>query len=478
MHPAARRTDRRLAVLNRRRATARRVRLSILLRALLATTLLALLSSPARADVAGRGGGGSGSARPDPVVAALSAAAYPLAGTSPHGPLGDLRPLGRAVGDAPIVGVGEATHGSHQFFTLQHRIFRYLAGKKGFTSFAREAGWNAGLRIDHWVRTGEGDIRQIMREVFQSEDRLWNNREYLRLFEWMRAYNSRHERKVRFTGDDIVPVEPELYDRVLTYVRAHYPELCGQFAELYRGHPRGGVLEATREFKSRPREQRLDLADRAQQAYKLLRAQRPGPDREKYEFTVQHARVIAQNTRFYAFDTNDEDQLVAQDLYRDKQMAANLTWWHEHTGDRILLAAHDGHVALVSNSPEYPRPQGAFLRDRFGSGYVSLRTGFGRASFVAYDNDSTETPPPLRHFTVGPPAPGTNERTLDRVPFRDYLLDLRTVPPPARQWLTVARPTREIGTLWPVPPADTALRPSSDLLIHLRRVDAARLLPE
>ncbi|MFE1454046.1 erythromycin esterase family protein [Streptomyces sp. NPDC058735] len=160
-------------------------------------------------------------------------------------------------------------------------------------------------------------------------------------------------------------------------------------------------------------------------------------------------------------------------LYRDEQMAASLTWWHRFKGDRILLAAHDGHGALVSDSPEYPRPQGAFLRDRFGGGYVSLRTGFGRGSFVAYGPDTT-----LGTFTAGPPGPGSNEHRLERVPFRDCLLDLRTVPEPARRWLSVPRPTREIGTVWPVPPAPTALRPSSDPLVHLHRVEAARLLPE
>ncbi|MET9390745.1 erythromycin esterase family protein [Streptomyces sp. NPDC006624] len=435
--------------------------------ALLLTLLLSLLVQLDAPRAHGREGS------TDPVVAALTEAARPLAGTEPYGDLRDLRPLGRAVGDAVIVGVGEATHGSHDFFTFQHRVFRHLAREKGFTSFAREAGWNAGLRIDQWVLTGEGDIRQIMREVLQSEDRLWNNQEYLDLFRWMREYNTRHDRKVRFVGDDIVPVEPELYDRVLDYVARHHPDRYRRFSELYRDHPAGSVLEATREFKSRPQQQRLDLARRARQAHALLRSLPPGPDRREFRLTVQHARVIAQNTRFYSFDTDDEEQLVQQDLYRDEQMAANLTWWHRFTGDRILLAAHDGHVALVSNSPEYPRPQGAFLRDRFGGGYVSLRTSFGRGSFVAYGPENT-----LRTFTVGPPAPGTNEHTLDRVPFRDYLLDLRTVPEPARRWLDVPRPTREIGTVWPVPLAPTALRPSSDLLVHLHRVDAARLLPE
>ncbi|WP_436791212.1 erythromycin esterase family protein [Yinghuangia sp. YIM S10712] len=413
-----------------------------------------------------------------PVVATLTGAADPLFTTEPVGGQADLGPLGRAVGDSVIVGLGEATHGTHQFFTLQHRVFRYLAEQKGFTTFAREAGWNAGLRINAWIQTGEGDIRQIMREVFQSSDRLWNNEEYLDLFLWMRAFNMRHSPKLQFTGNDIAPVEPELYDRVTAYVAHRLPELSATINELYRGHPTGSVLAATREFTSRPQDQRLDFAERARQAYELLRSQRPGDDLKAFEWTVQHARVIAQNTRFYSFDSLDEEQRIQQDLYRDAQMAANLTWWYEHTGSKTLLTAHDGHVAYVSNSPYYPRPEGAFLRDRFGNGYTSIRTSFGAGSFLAYDADSTQEPSPLGVFTVGPPLPDSNEYTLDKVPYRDYLLDMRTVRPPARQWLTVARPTFEIGVSWPAPLPDTPLSPSSDLLIHLHHADAARLLPE
>ncbi|MEU5096565.1 erythromycin esterase family protein [Streptomyces sp. NPDC020996] len=64
------------------------------------------------------------------------------------------------------------------------------------------------------------------------------------------------------------------------------------------------------------------------------------------------------------------------------------------------------------------------------------------------------------------PARGTNEYILDLVPHPDHLLDLRTVRQPAREWLTEARPTREIGTEWPGAPAVTWLLRSSDLLIH------------
>ncbi|MFE7907426.1 hypothetical protein [Streptomyces albogriseolus] len=98
--------------------------------------LLALLLSAVLTAAPARAGGYT----PDPVVGELTRAASAPASGEPMDTLGDLRPLGRAVDGAVIVGVGEATHGSHQFFALQKRVFRYLAEEKGFTALAQGGG--------------------------------------------------------------------------------------------------------------------------------------------------------------------------------------------------------------------------------------------------------------------------------------------------------------------------------------------------
>lgn len=102
----------------------------------------------------------------DPVVGALDRAAHPLRTVEPVGDTRDLRPRGRMVGDARVVGLGEATHSSYDFFTLRHRVFRHLVEREGFRT--------SGPRLNSYVVHG-----------------LRNTEEYLRLVEWMRAYNAR-----------------------------------------------------------------------------------------------------------------------------------------------------------------------------------------------------------------------------------------------------------------------------------------------
>jgi erythromycin esterase len=389
-------------------------------------------------------------------------------------PLGDLRPLEKAVGSATIVGVGEATHGSSEFFTTKHRLFRYLVEHQGFTTYALEANWSAGLRLNDHVLYGKGDPRTIMREEFQESYLIWHTREYLDLIRWMRQHNLRHpQRPVQFMGNDLAYAGPRLFDEVTGYVAEHYPRLLPEFRRLYAAsRPTGGVEETIKANLRRPLPERRAMAADVQRALALLERQRPGPDLQRHAWVVQHARAIAQTGTEFSYDLFDPAQVGAAMRYRDQVMAENTVWWQRRTGHRMLLSAHNGHVRLETNSPElYPKVQGTFLREMVGDDYVSVGFTFGRGSFNALD--LTDPAEPLRTFSVGPPAPGSNEHTLERVAPHDYYLDLRTAPRAARAWLGATRPSRDIGNAWPAEPEPLRLATSYDVLIHLHRVTAA-----
>ncbi|MFC8495174.1 erythromycin esterase family protein [Streptomyces sp. NPDC057235] len=396
-------------------------------------------------------------------------------------PLADLRPLDRMVGSATVVGVGEATHSSAEFFTAKHRIFEYLVEEKGFTAFALEASWSTGLLIDAWVRTGRGDIEAIMRDEFQESYRLWNTGEYLDLFRWMREHNRLHpDRQVRFVGNDLGYAGPNLFDAVTAYVSRTRPALLPRFRELYReSRPAGGVEEWMKGYLDRPLAERRRMAGDVDRALALLERQRPGGGAgalEAHAWAVQHARAIAQVGTEYAHDFATPEGVAAAMLYRDRVMAENTVWWQRRTGHRMLLSAHNGHVGYVTSRPEqYPRLQGAFLRDALGRDYVSVGASFGRGSFHAHDTGAPGEP--LRVFTVGPLGPDSGAHTLDRVAPEPFYLDLRRTTPAARAWLGTPRPERNIGTAypWEGDVAPGRLSASYDLLIHFPRISAARL---
>jgi erythromycin esterase len=407
----------------------------------------------------------------DDPVAALAHDALALHSTEPYGDLRDLHPLGAMVADATVMGLGEATHSSHEFFTMKHRVFRYLVEEKGFTTFSLETGWSGGVRLNEYVRYGAGDLNQIMKEEFQGSYRFWHTTEYRDLIEWMRDHNSRHATQVQFMGNDVGYAGPELFDRVTAYVRAHHPALVAQFVEAYRDlRPATDAGTWMSTYPELPMAQRQAVAAAAQQALDALTA--ADGDTEEFTWTVQHARAITQVATLYAFYSDDPAKFREAMLYRDQVMADNTVWWHQQTGAKILLSAHNGHVGYEPHEPEqYPRMQGAFLRDRLGAGYVSVGFTFHQGSFNAQDeNDQLGT------FAVGPAPAGNNEYIVDQVAPSDYLLDMRSVPAVARAWLAEPRPTHSIGSGWPQPDRPIALGRTHDILIHLHRVRAAHLL--
>ncbi|MFJ9518546.1 erythromycin esterase family protein [Kitasatospora sp. NPDC101801] len=399
---------------------------------------------------------------------ALDRAAQPLRSTEPGGRTTDLRALGAMIGDAEVVGLGEATHGSHEFFAMKERVFRYLVEQKGFTTFALEMSWTAGLRIDEYLQGGRGDARQVARETLTGSP--WEREEFVSLITWMRRYNDRHpDRKVHFMGNDVGA--PRLgdaaFDRVLAHVRANRPQDLARLEGLYAGlRPLDDVFA----YLGRPVAERRHNATVAQQALDLLTAGQ-GVGGDAYEWAEQHARNIAQTFAFASLDLSDPGSVSAAEHLRDRVMADNTAWWHQRTGDKMLLSAHNGHVGYLSTDPVmYPTTQGVFLRNALGRAYTAIGFTFNQGSFLT----ATALGSPWARVTVPRATPDMQEYTLDRVSQRDYYLDLRTLPTAGRSWLDTPRPVYEAGSSYQGDPRPTlAIGRAYDILIHLDQVHEA-----
>ncbi|HJD82146.1 erythromycin esterase family protein [Kitasatospora aureofaciens] len=410
------------------------------------------------------------------VTEELDRIAHSLRSTEPDAPAGGLRALGAMIGDARVVGLGEATHGSHEFFTMKQRVFRYLVEEKGFTTFALEASWSAGLLIDAYVQgeaEGDGDARRLVRRTLAGSP--WQRREFADLIEWMRAYNRSHpQRPVHFVGTDLgfPGIGEQPFAEVTAYVRKAAPASLSSVEQLYAGlRP---FDDAIGYLTRVPLPQRQRNADLAQQALDLVTAAGKDGDAQ-YEWAVHHARNIARTFAFATMRADDASSVTAAQLLRDRAMADNTLWWQRRFGGKVLLSAHNGHIGYRSSAPAlYPTTQGSHLRDALGAGYVSIGFTFGGGSFL------TGTDPFVGNWqstTVPPATLGMNEYLLDRVRPRDYYLDLRQAPPAARTWLDTAHPTYDAGTTFSRDPLPTlALGAGYDVLIHLHRVRAAERL--
>ena len=136
----------------------------------------------------------------DPVVDWIRGNAIPLSTPEAGRGFSDLQPLKAVIGDARIVALGEATHGSREFFQLKHRMLEFLATEMGFTVFSIEANLPEAYRLNDYVLEGAGDPAQLLRGMYFWT---WDTEEVLVMIRWMREFNQAGKGRVQFTGFDM-----------------------------------------------------------------------------------------------------------------------------------------------------------------------------------------------------------------------------------------------------------------------------------
>jgi len=136
----------------------------------------------------------------DPVVDWIRSHAVLLKTTEAGNGFDDLRPLRALIGQARIVSLGEATHGSREFFQMKHRMLEYLASELGFTIFSIEANMPEAYRLNDYVLEGNGDPAQLLRGMYFWT---WDTEEVLAMIRWMRAFNQSGKGRIQFTGFDM-----------------------------------------------------------------------------------------------------------------------------------------------------------------------------------------------------------------------------------------------------------------------------------
>ncbi|GHC40892.1 erythromycin esterase family protein [Streptomyces cinnamoneus] len=407
------------------------------------------------------------------VVTRLERYAHPLRTAEPGGPGGDLAAFASMTRGATIVGIGEASHGSKELFTVKDRLLRELVRREGFSAYAMEISWSAATRLNTYLLTGKGDARQIMREEFQDGYSLLDTEELARLFEWMREHNRTGSHKIRVVGMDFSDADPEQYERILTWAEANEPALMPELRRRYaalRALPTG-VAARMAAYNALPLAGRKAIAKDAEASYQLLsQAGKQDP------WVLQEARILSHMATEYTVDWSDPAQAEAASRHRDRTMAETAVWWQRQTGERIVVSAHNGHVSYESAVPAYyPVTMGADLRELAGRDYLAVGTSFHGGDYRAKTATGASGT-----YSVGPAAPGSNEYTLDRVRHRDFYVDLRAArrDPAVAGWLDTARPTFVVPGRYPNDPTPPlALGRAFDVVVHLHRVTASVPVP-
>lgn len=391
-----------------------------------------------------------GAPAPPPVIEALKSKVSAIQGDDPTADDTDLHAFGDMVGEARLVGLGEATHGTREFFRMKHRLFRYLVEKKGFRILAMEADGAAACDLDRYLQTGEGDPEEGLRALgFWT----WNTEEVLGLLSWMRAYNEGVDDsgKLRFQGIDMQN-SLSASRRVLAFLRQADPAAAREAETAYGCL---GDLDRPRvlpdPYSQRPLDEQLSCAAALEGVHRKILANRARYEvvaSSEYSCALLSARLMVQS-----------EVLFRHIFLRDRFLVDNLLALFEEGKDtKIAVWAHNGHIANL------PGAMGARLRKNLGAGYRPVALTFFEGTFRAKDPESRK----VVSIPSGPPAEDSFETAFHRVGVPSFLFDLRGIAG-GESWWGQRHPLWDVGGTWiPQRPASRIQLPKAfDLLIYL-----------
>ena len=419
------------------------------------------------------------------VVGDVTRAAIPLTGARD-----DYDRLLDLVGDRRLVLLGEASHGTHDFYRERARITQRLIDEKGFSAVAVEADWPDAYRVNRYVlgQSVDVDAPTALSDFKRFPAWMWRNTDVVRFVEWLRARNDAHrhiQTKARFYGLDLYSLRASM-EAVVTYLDAVDPAAAAAARERYScfDHVKGEGPEYGHSVALNvavPCEDEVvaELTELRRRAAELL--SRDGwAAEDEYFFAEQNARLVRNAERYYREmyrgrvsswnlrDTHMAETLDALVRHLDRQLgrARIVVWEHNsHVGDARATELGAAGELNVGQLARAHWPHESFL--------VGFTTYDGRVTAASDWGANAER----KH--VRPALAGSYEELFHHVEHSQFLLPLGPRTP---EGLHDVRLERAIGVIYR-PETERAshwfgarLPDQYDAVIHVDRTSAVEPL--
>ncbi|MHA6794234.1 erythromycin esterase family protein [Pseudonocardia bannensis] len=388
-------------------------------------------------------------------VEILRAAAVP---TEDGVPPGDI--LSDLVGDAHFVLIGEASHGTHEFYAARAAMTQQLIEEKGVCAVAIEADWPDAYRVNRYVQ-GRGDDR-IAEEALRGFERfptwMWRNAAVLEFVGWLRERNDRsgEERgRVGFFGLDLYSLYRSIHE-VIAYLDGVDPAAAARARERYacfdHHHTEDGqaygFAAAFGAGETCEREVLDQLAD--MQHHALEYARRDGwPAEDELFYAEQNAHTVKNAAEYYrsmytgrSSSWNLRDRHMVDTL---DAVAAHLTRQRGEPA-KIVVWAHNSHLGDARATESTVRGElnvGQLMRERHG---LDCRT-LGFTTYTGTVTAADQWGGAAQRKWVRPALPGSTEELFHEVGVKEFLIPFG-VAPHAAEVLRAVRLERAIGVIY------------------------------
>ena len=383
----------------------------------------------------------------------------------------DLDPLIDRIGDARYVLLGEASHGTSEYYTWRAQLSKRLILEKGFSFIAVEGDWPDCYRVNRYVKRYPGSGANAF-EVLHAFERwptwMWANREIVELAEWMRRYNDQRrvpdERKVGFYGLDVYSLWDSMR-AVVEYLESKDPQFAAGARRAYRCFEPYG--EDEQEYARATYLVPTSCEDEAVSVLRALRERAPEyaeDGRESY-FNAEQNAFVARNAELYyrtmvrggaqSWNVRDHHMVDTLDRLMEHHQLPNpeakaIVWEHNthigdarftnmanagmvnvgqlvrqaHGGDGVVLIGFGSHHGTVIAGDEWGAPMNRMQVPAARSGswedYMHEAIGNGASALLVFedadDGGIPELDEPLAHRAIGVVYDPSHERWGNYVP--------------------------------------------------------------
>ena len=358
------------------------------------------------------------------------------------------------IGDAKVVLLGEASHGTSEFYTMRQEITKALIEKKGFNLVCAEADWSDAEQINNYVKN-QYQLQDWM-PFARFPQWMWKNKEVLDFVEWLKKYNTNHTTTIGFYGLDLYGLENSI-DLVINYLQDIDVDLA-TLAKVryscmmpYMSNPSlYGKLVNTKKLESCEKDVLKMLFDLLKNKNKLNHSQ-------AYFYAYQNATVVVDAERYYkAMYYGSAESWNLRDFHMFYTLKSLLSYYGKDS--KAVVWAHNSHIGNALATEMYARGEiniGHLCKEHFGS--KSYHIGFGtHTGTVAATKNWGET---MKVMNVNDSVAESYEQLCHKTNVTNFTLPLREEhsEKKLREFLNTPRLERAIGVVY---------RPETELRNH------------
>lgn len=394
------------------------------------------------------------------LIEVLNLDAEPLLGTQDQ-----YDNLLKNIGNSRYVLIGEASHGTHEFYKARAEITQELILKKGFMAVAIEGDWPDAYRIHRYLQ-GHGDknnYEEALNGFKRFPQWMWRNKTIIPFLQWLRNYNDNQNNKIGFYGLDLYSLNASM-QAVIHYLNKVDPEASARARHRYACFDHVGIdpqqygyLISEGLKKSCVKETVEQLLELQNKAFQYVREN--GNTEEDYFYAVQNARVVKDAEKYYRsmFEGREESWNI-----RDTHMLETLNVISDYLEDRfqqpakIVVWAHNSHIGDARATEMSERGEiniGQLAREHHGIKDTYLLGFSTYEGFVTAANDWDQ---PAEHKRVNPGIKGSYEDLFHQLKHKNFILDLNRYKE-IEHYLHIPRLQRAIGVIY---------RPETERMSH------------